>query len=244
MSWEYESMNDDNVLLDNVLQTSACQEKPIVPAIAQLLEKKQPEDDLHLYITPTCGETSPEVTLGSECSLEVPSIHLQYPSEDPTESISPSQDPSMHPHEVYESSPHTNPFQSLAQPFFTPGESEDEADKSTLEKLLDSLDEEYGTKSEEEQGIPSQSESVGSYLDSEGYFKEPARKICRYKRGKRSIIVGNTSAPNRKSLPQKRKSDVDITTLLDGDNQSISWSSSMESTQPARPATPDLFDSD
>lgn len=245
MSWEYEKVPDDNILLDNVLQTSACQEKPIVPAIAQILEKKQPEEDLHLYITPTYGENSPEVTVGSECSVEIPSIHLQFPSEDPTESQIPTQGPSLPPYEVSESGPQTNPFQSLAQPFFTHGESEDEADKSTLEKLLDSLDEDYGTKYEAEEGMPSQSESTGSYLDSEGYFKEPARKICRYKRGKRSIIVGNTSAANRKSsVPQKRRSDVHIATLLDDDTQSIPWSSSMESTQPPRPATPDLFDSD
>ena len=244
MSWEYESTPEDSVLLDKVLQKSPSQEKPIVPAIAQLLQKGEPEEDLHLYITPTMEGNSPEVSLGNESSLEVPSIHLPYTSGTSTECESPTWQ-GLSPQNMSESNEFTDPFQSLAQPFFTAEpQSEEEADRNTLEKLLDSLDEENLTQRKEEDGTISEADSMGSYLDSEGYFKEPARKICRYKRGRRSIVLGNTSAPKRQSVPQKRQSDVDIASLLDADIQSFPWNSSMESTPPPRTASPDLFDSD
>ena len=244
-NWQYDGNEGADILLDEVL--TPAQEKPLVPEIAELLEKREPEMDLHLHLTPT-QDTQEEVT-----SLpRVPSLNLVWQSEDSVASPTFDLGEVSTPGNLIEHSDDSeeDPLHSLAQPFFTQAPEAPSDAKNSFEMLMDGLEEESLPSVPKEKGIAAN--STESILDSEGYIKQPPKRIYRYKPGRKSIVIGNTGARGgvlhkTSSVLGKRRADVDISSLLGElpDTQSVDWTSSMES-GPARscsrPPTPDLFD--
>ena len=267
--WMYDNNCDDaDLLLKEVLEPSPVQEKPIVPAVAQLLEKHSGSEEMvpDLYLSPSQESTPAQsavhddylsiddggVSEHDSCnavdgSLEgMRSLHLRRKSSDEESSFGPeragsSESKRNDTEEVAEDILE----RTMGQPFFT--QPKDDS-PSTFERLME---EDGGAQNFLSDESTSDS-SVESILDADGYIKQPSRRVYSYKPGRSSVMIGNTGARARRSqektsslLPRKRTADVDIASLLGEipDPQSIEWTRSMESSpSQSTPRSMELFD--